>query len=453
MTKPRRPALIRRIKRMLPATLFGRALLIMVLPTVLVQLVAIYMFYERHWDSVVRNMSSALAGEVRVLVDAYSQADARSDGRKKLKKVVALGDMMGIGVWVDGGRDRIFKQGVGQESYPEFFDLLERELTEPFMVQRLRPDGDILISILMQDGILQLQTSKKRLVSSTTYIFLFWMVGSALLLSVVAMVFLRNQIRPMRQLAYAAEQLGLGRDVQGFSPRGALEVRQAGRAFVEMRERIRRQVASRTEMLAGISHDLRTPLTRLRLQLALMKLDEAVRREIQADLEEMEHMIQAYLDFARSEGGERSEQTDLCALVRDVVEGYARQNQPVTLADGPPVPLSLKPKAMRRALQNVIDNALRYGHRADVSVYADAARAGVRVADAGPGIPEEKQESVFRPFTRLDPSRNSKTGGVGLGLSIARDVMQAHGGTVALHNRPEGGLMVDLSLPQDAAVH
>lgn len=431
-------------RRLVPGTLFGRALLILVLPVVLVQLVAVYVFYERHWDSVVRNMSGALAGEVDVLVQEF----VKQPEPKRMKRVNQLGSEMGIVANYDVLKTHVFIQDKGRESYPEFFHLLSQKLSQPFMVQQTGPNQDIEISILMNEGTLELYTNKKRLVSSTTYIFILWMAGSATILSLIAIMFLRNQIRPIRQLAKAAEKFGLGQDSPSFSPRGALEVRQAGRAFIEMRNRIMRQVSSRTEMLAGISHDLRTPLTRIKLQLALMKPDPKAQQAIESDLEEMEHMIHAYLDFARGEGGEKSEPTEMAGYVEEIVENYTRHNQPVMLDTPPPVSLWIRPKAMRRAVQNIIDNALRYGECARISVWHDDMVWVLCIEDQGPGIAEEYQEDVFRPFMRIDHSRNIKTGGVGLGLSIARDVVLAHGGKIEISNLQPKGLRVELRLPK-----
>ncbi len=433
----------RRIKKLMPYSLFGRALMILVLPLVLVQIFAIYMFYDRHWDSVVRNMSNTLAGETSVLVHTY--LDAPPDQR--LKRVSELADMMGIGVELDTDKDTVFARGEGQRAYPEFYAQMSSRFDMPFMVRRVGSEQDILISILVDEGALHLRTGKKRLVSSTTYIFIMWMAGSAIVLLGIAIVFLRNQIRPIRQLAQAAERFGMGQDIPDFRPRGAAEVRQAGRAFLVMRNRIERQVATRTDMLAGISHDLRTPLTRIKLQLAMMGIEPKVRKALEGDVSDMEHMIQEYLDFARGEGQETSEMIELMDYLQGITESYTHHQQPVHLQAAQMVQVSLRPKAMRRALQNVIDNALRYGQRADILVSADTHRVQIIIDDAGPGIDVSQFETVFRPFTRLESSRNIETGGAGLGLSIAQDIVQAHGGRIELSNREGGGLRVCVELP------
>jgi two-component system osmolarity sensor histidine kinase EnvZ len=293
--------------------------------------------------------------------------------------------------------------------------------------------------------------TEKRLVSSTTYIFLLWSVGSSIVLLVIATLFLRNQVRPIRQLARAAERFGLGQEASNYRPSGASEVRQAGRAFLVMQSRIQRQVKTRTEMLAGISHDLRTPLTRMKLQLAMLDLQDKHQQELQTDISEMEHMIDEYLQFARGQQKEESTQVVLADVLQNIVDSYLRQDEPVSLTSKSNASLALRPKAFRRALQNLIDNALRYGQKAQLELYEDGAYLVVSVRDNGPGIPTDKQEEVFRPFARLDPSRSQNTSGAGLGLSICRDIIQAHGGTIELRNRKKG-LQVLVNLPRNVHV-
>lgn len=429
---------------MVPATLFARALWILVLPIVLVQIVAVYIFYERHWDSVVRNMSGSLAGEISLLVHEFEQRPEAT----RLKSTTKLATRLGIRISYDESRAGVFVEGQGQSAYPELFNLLEHKLSHPFMIQLAGQEQEIQISVLMNEGRLEFFAGRKRLMSSTTYIFILWMAGSSVLLSAIAIMFLRNQVRPIRQLAQAAERFGLGLDAPNFSPRGAQEVRQAGRAFLEMRERIVRQVSTRTEMLAGISHDLRTPITRIRLQLALAKIDNKTQQALESDLQDMEHMIQAYLEFAKGEGIEKSEIVDMSTLLSEVTNAYQRQAAEVTTDAIDSALLFVRPKNMRRALQNIVDNALRYGESAHLSAKENADEWTLRIDDKGPGIPDAAQESVFRPFVRLDPSRNQHTGGVGLGLSIARDVVLAHGGRIELINRRQGGLRVQITLPK-----
>jgi two-component system osmolarity sensor histidine kinase EnvZ len=266
----------------------------------------------------------------------------------------------------------------------------------------------------------------------------------------IAVLFLRNQIRPIRRLAEAADNFGRGVDTLGFRPSGATEVRKAARAFIVMRERIKRQLRTRTEMLAGISHDLRTPLTRMKLELAMLPDTDAIResvKELGDDVQQMEHMIQEYLDFARGEGREEAIRVSVRELLEDVVNDYRRLNEDVVLASGDDGMMDIRASGFRRVLHNVIDNALRYGKRCDVLLRISANYCEIIVDDEGAGIPQEKRDEVFKPFNRLDPSRNTKTGGVGLGLTIARDIVLAHGGNIALDSSPKGGLRVIIRLP------
>ena len=440
-----RPAM-RRVRRMMPANLFGRTLLILLLPIVLLQLMMALVFYDRHWDSVVRNMSSVTASDVAVLVREYRLALADEAPEQAIERSASIAKLMGIEARLAAPKTRIIKN-FGKDAFPDFYDNLDVDIAAPFMIKSARDGRSIRVSIDVGDRVMELNIPAKRLASSTTYIFILWMVGSSLFLVLIAALFLRNQIRPIVQLARAAEQFGLGHDVQNFMPRGASEIRRAGRSFLIMAERIRRQVASRTEMLAGISHDLRTPLTRMQLEIEMAKLDAATRAALVGDIEEMRGMIDEYLDFARGDAGEPMEPMLVEALVQQLVEQYQKQGAPVTLGNTIATELMLRPQAIRRAMTNLIDNALRYGKTATVSIEQSIGFVRIKVADQGPGIPDAEQETVFKPFTRLEPSRNSSTGGVGLGLSIARDIAQSHGGDVSLENlRNESGAIVGLEV-------
>lgn len=437
-------------KRHLPHTLFGRAFLILAIPMLLLQIIAFVFFYERHWDSVTRNLARSFSGEVLLLKDLYEQGTPVS----YLKRNAAR---LGMHMRIDESQNTIIETGLGRERYQDFYEHIVRVTDLPFMIQAVGEEGDLHLTMMLRDGkAMRLVTSKKRLVSSTTTIFLLWLAGSSLLLVFVATLFLRNQIRPIRQLAVAAKRFGLGHDVPNFRPRGAEEVRLAGRAFLEMRGRIQRYVNSRTEMLAGISHDLRTPLTRMKLQIAMTQLPDKTKQELEGDILDMEHMIAEYLDFAKGSGGETALRTNATQLLVDLMDDYARQNAPVHWQDGAPkiaAMLELRPRAFRRAMQNIIDNAVRYGEQAELFFKEDAKHIYVWVEDNGPGIPQDKIELVFQPFTRLDKARNPAQGGAGLGLSIARDLIQAQGGKIYLENRANDagdvvGLSVKVTLPK-----
>lgn len=438
----------RAIKQLLPHGLFGRSLLIIVMPLILLQLISATVFYERHWDNVARRLASVLAGDIGMVVDSFRET-IDPDSRDRVLTLAAVN--MGLGL---SFRDGAILPNMAPERMIEGDEILLRTLTDslrrPFTFELTGENGDIAIHVQLPDGVLDVLAPRKRLYTSTTYIFVMWMVGSSLVLFGVAMIFMRNQVRPIRRLAAAADALGKGRDVPTFKLQGATEVRQAATAFNLMRDRLLRQISQRTEMLAGVSHDLRTPLTRMKLQLAMLKESPDV-AELKADVAEMETMIDGYLAFARGEGPEEPVRTDLGELLADAVSGAQRAGGTVELVleahgDGD-LSLPLRPAAFKRCLANLIGNAMRYGK----TVMVKAARQGdsieVTVDDDGPGIAPDRREEVFRPFRRLEESRNIETGGVGLGLTIARDVVHAHGGAITLEDSPLGGLRARLRLP------
>jgi len=441
---PDRLAALRR--RFLPRSLFGRALLIIVTPLVLVQIVSTWFFYDRHWDIVARRLAQGIAGDVAMVADLWRRAEAEDERQRVIDMALRHMDLRvewrgGVALLPDDDEDEggFFIAG-------QLYPALRERVDAPVRVDPLARPRDVEILVGLPDGVLEIVASQKRLFTSTAYVIILWTIGSSLVLFAVASLFMRNQVKPIRRLAQAAEDFGKGRDVPGFKPEGAVEVRQAAAAFLVMRERIQRQIDQRTAMLAGVSHDLRTPLTRMKLQLALSE-PSAERTALQEDVEEMDRMIQGYLDFARGEGDETPVPTDLAAVVDEVVAGARRDGAEVAFQAERPLELPLKPSAMKRCLANLIGNAARYG----THVWVEARRRGrsvvITVDDDGPGIPAGEREAVFRPFYRLDPSRNRATGGVGLGFTIARDVARGHGGDVTLDVAPQGGLRVRLTLP------
>jgi two-component system osmolarity sensor histidine kinase EnvZ len=304
----------------------------------------------------------------------------------------------------------------------------------------------IAISIGVPEGVYTFLCPERRVYTPTTEVFIAWMVSSSILLSAVALLFMRNQIRPIRRLADAAEAIGKGRDVPGFKLEGAAEVRQAAAALLVMRDRLHRQITQRTAMLAGVSHDLRTPLTRMRLQLAMMPESDET-RELTSDIAEMEVMLDAYLAFARGEEAEPASPVDLGELLAEIVQSARRQNPNIELHVPGSAVVTLRRVAMKRCFANLIGNAVRYGKRAEVAVTARDHAVDVTIDDDGPGISAERREDMFRPFTRMEESRNPTTGGVGLGLTIARDIARFHGGDVTLEESPMGGLRARVWLP------
>ena len=443
------------IKRLLPSNLFSRALLILVLPMVLSQLVIAHIFYDRHWSSVSRNMANAVVGDISWLYKNYSEAiEEGIPATEALSKSKKLSGQLLMGVELEPRAQRPLKDR-GKAEFPELYRGLSERIQQPIAIQNSDESGIVRVRIFTNNGALNIAVSRKALTSPTTMIFMLWMVGTSMLLTLIATLFLRNQVRPIVQLAQVAEQLGLGQEVGNFKPTGANEVRRAGRAFMVMSERIRRHVQNRTEMLAGISHDLRTPLTRMKLELELATMDAVTRAAISSDIDEMGRMIDEYLDFARGDAGEIPEPIEVRALLADIVADYQRSKRHVDFhRQSSASRLMLRPQAIRRALTNLIDNALRYGGgAAHLTLEQSATFVRIKVTDIGPGIAEAEHETVFKPFTRLEPSRNTQTGGVGLGLSIARAVAQSHGGDVTLENQRDElgkvtGLEVTIRLPR-----
>lgn len=428
-------------RTLLPQSLFGRALLILVLPTIIVQLVATYIFYDRHWETVSRWMASSLAGEIALLV--HEMNDASDERQKRLALLAQKLVRMDVALEPKDESTRFLRSG--KEISPIFFAELQERLSLPFSLQ-LVDDGQLLrIRVKLDEKVLVITVSRKRLVSSTTYIFISWMIGSALLLTGIAVLFLRNQIRPITKLAAAMDEFGKGVDVQGFRPQGAIEVRRAGRAFLLMRQRIDRQISARMDMLAGISHDLRTPLTRMKLQLEMLK-DKETAGDLRRDVSDMEHMIAEYLDFVRGEGQEAPRRTTVQECLEDVRARY--DEVPVAYHGNEQEEVYIRPRVFRRALMNLIDNAIRYGTSASIEVRKKRQHIEILIDDRGEGIPRHLHEEVFKPFRRLDQSRNASTGGVGLGLTITRDIIHAHGGDVFLQDAPDGGLRAVVRLPQ-----
>ena len=436
---------LRWLKERMPHTLMGRSVLIIVVPVVLLQLVTIYVFFERHWDSVTRWLADSIAGDIAFMLEESSSLDTPS--RRDLIFDRAFRTMnLQVSLIPDVRLEPADMRYSGVPWDRALIKALDDRLHRRFAVDTVSREREIIVKVETANGVLQFISPRKRLFSSTTYIFVLWIIGSAVLLFTVAMMFMRNQVRSIRRLAQAADSLGKGQDVPSFKPEGAIEVRRAADAFLRMRDRIDRQVQQRTEMLAGVSHDLRTPLTRMRLELEMLD-DHPSAESLRTDVAEMQSMVEGYLAFARGEGGEAPVEADLAAIVGQVIERRDQNGATITMEPAGPVILPLRPNAIRRCVENLIGNAQRYGRTVAIAITKGEDNASVTVDDDGPGIPEDRREDVFRPFFRLDASRNLKTGGIGLGLTIARDVARAHGGDVVLESSERGGLRAELRLP------
>lgn len=432
------------VKRLIPRGLMGRALLIVVTPLILMQVLSSWFFLESHWDKISKRLSLGVAGDVMIIADGLHDlpdASSRDWLLEQAGRVLDIDVTMKPGAIlprVPGGENQI--EGELRRA------LLAKGLTKPVRVVESGSTDSIMVYVQLPEGVLELVTPRARLFSWTTYLFVLWTVGMSLILLGLATMFMRSQVRPVRRLARAADAFGKGRDVPDFRPEGAREVRLAALAFLAMRNRIQRQIAQRTAMLAGVSHDLRTPLTRMKLELEMMPKDAGI-EDLKSDVADMERMLEGYLAFARGEGGEKSEASDLGELLEEAVRRARRKGGTIDLTTEGELTLPLKPDAVLRCLVNLLDNAQRYARRIAVRGKRRTAAVEVTIDDDGPGIPPDKREDVFRPFFRLEGSRNPVTGGVGLGLTIARDVARSHGGDILLEDAPSGGLRVRLWFP------
>jgi two-component system osmolarity sensor histidine kinase EnvZ len=436
----------RQIKRWLPTSLFGRSLLIIVLPIALMQLVVTWIFFDAHWQTVTSRLSDGLAGDIAWAVESYHD-DPRPEVLAKIAERAETSMSLSIVLLEDSKLPPRQPSSLFAALDRALDKALSEKLDAPYWYDTIRFPAYVDIRVEAPGGVLRIIAPRDRAYATQGHIFIFWMALATLLLTAIAILFIRNQVRAIERLADAAETFGKGGDVDDFKPYGAKEVRQAAQAFIAMKNRIQRHIDQRTAMLASVSHDLRTPLTRLKLELALAEPGKRI-EAMKSDLSEMEHMIDEYLAFARGEGGEAVEPVILWKLVQAVGADAARAGATVEIDADPHIQLSLRPNAMRRALSNLVLNAAAHADRIAIAVKVTPA-GGVEIIidDDGPGIPPEQFEEAFKPFNRLDESRNQNEKGVGLGLAIARDVARGHGGDLTLDRAPLGGLRAVLRLP------
>ena len=434
------------IKSLMPTGLYARAVLIIIAPMVILQSVVAFVFMERHWNTVTRRLSAAVTQDIAALIDVYQSFPQDADQAQ----LPRIGQRLGLVVDILPGTEL---PPIGPKP---FFSLLDQALSKeirkqirrPFWIDTVGRSALVEIRIQLDNSVIRVFAPRSAAYASNSEIFLFWMLGTSLVLITVAILFLRNQIRPILRLTEAVENFGKGRDVPSFGPRGAQEVRRAALAFIEMKRRVERAIEQRTTMLAGVSHDLRTVLTRFKLELALLgngpELDA-----LKKDVDEMGRMVEAYLAFARGDSGEQAEPTDMAAFLDELKADAERHGHQTTVDfNGYPV-VTVRPHAFKRCLANLVSNAARFADAIAISGRRDHRWLTITVDDDGPGIPIKLREEVFKPFLRLDDSRNQDegAGGTGLGLAIARDIARSHGGDISLGDSPLGGLRATVRIP------
>lgn len=433
------------LRRRLPTGLYVRSLLIIIIPMVLLQSVVAAVFMERHWQMVTQRLSMAVTRDIAAIIqiiETYPQDTDYSEATRIAREQLNLQ----ISIEPDGDlpppREKPFFSILDGILSDEISDQIKR----PFWIDTVGDSSLVEIRIKLDDKILRVLTKRNQTYASNTHIFIVWMVGASLVLIGVSILFLRGQIRPILTLAQAAESFGKGHKPDDFYPRGADEVRRAGLAFILMRERIERQIEQRTAMLTGVSHDLRTVLTRFKLQLALAGNSPEL-QGLNEDVNDMQSMLEAYMAFARSEIEEDVGELKLTELLGKIATDFALHEKQLSYSIEGEDKISVRPNAFTRLVTNLASNARRYANTLNIEAKHGAKWLTLNFDDDGPGIPEKNREDVFKPFFRLDEARNLDDSGTGLGLAIARDIARSHGGNVTLGDSPLGGLRATIRIP------
>ena len=430
----------------MPKRLYARSLIIIIAPMVLLQSVIAFVFMERHWQMVTERLSTAVVRDISAIIDILETYPQEPD----YANIIRIAQQR-----LDLNVSVLPPSPLPPPGPKPFFSILDyflneeitRQINRPFWIDTVGDSDLVEIRIQLDDKVLRVFAKRSQAYASNTLIFLTWMIGTALVLLTIAIAFLRNQIKPIQQLSEAAESFGKGQPMPaGFRPHGAEEVRKAGIAFIQMRERIERQIEQRTAMLSGVSHDLRTILTRFKLQLAIAgsKIDTV---PLNQDITDMQNMLEGYLAFARGEGSEEQGVLDLQILITKLEEEARLRNRGFSAEMHGNSNIHVRPNAFTRLVSNLVGNAFRYAQSVHLTATHENDWLTIVVDDDGAGIPQDKREEVFKPFVRLDEARNQDAGGTGLGLAIARDIARNHGGDITLDSSPTGGLRAIVSIP------
>lgn len=427
------------LKKLLPKSLLSRSLIILITPLLLIQLILGHIYFDRHTESILELLSKNIAGEISFALEWLETHDNPS----KIQKYIESNLDIHINILP---HDKLERSGIFKEQwlYQHLQHALDLKLKKPYFVKMV--NDTIYIQVESKYGVIECSMSRKKLFSRTIPLVLIWTSISAVILFIVASVFMRNQIRPIKRLAKAAEKFGRGETVENYIPEGALEVRQAGISFLMMKERITHLLNDRMQMLAGVSHDIRTPLTRLKLQISLLE-ESAEKALLMQDLKEMQNMLEGYLDYSRGILTEKNIKTDIIVHIRKICTDFYTDKFSIKLYTPNQLFIPIKITTFNRLLTNLALNSSMYATHLDIEVKEIDHHLQIILDDNGPGIPEAERSNVFKPFYTLNASRSNATGNVGLGLSIVKDGVRSHGGHILLKESPLGGLRVIIRLP------
>ena len=428
------------IKKILPQTLLGRSILILVVPLIILQIIITVIFYNRHWDTITRHRTIDFVNDITLVVESFEKNKSRENQ-----------------IWIlSNVSEKLQLQTIYIENKKLSFEKDKQKTSklEKYLLENLDPLGKkfnlninnkkklITVMVEVNNGILEFRANKKRIYSSTTYIFILWMVSASIILFIVALLFLKNQIKPIRKLAIAVDRFGKGKNIQNFKPSGAKEVRRVSNAFKIMKDRIENSITQRNKMFSSISHDIRTILTRMKLNLELHKLDKG---GLKKDLIEMEEMVEEYLKYAKGEEKEKIQKINIVNLLNSIKKRYSKKN--ISFKNDKKINISIRLNSIKRCINNILSNSLKFSKKVEISCNKKKDYVEIIIDDDGPGIPKSERKKVLQPFYRVEDSRNRNTGGIGLGITIAADIINNHGGNFLLEQSPLGGLRAKIYLP------
>ena len=428
------------IKKYLPQTLLGRSILILVVPLIILQLIITVIFYNRHWDTITRHRSIDFVKDITLVVESFEKNKSIENREWTLNSV---SEKLQLKTVYEKNKK------LNLDNYKHKGNRLEEYLSNKFIPLNKKftlniNDKKKLITVFVEvdDGILEFKANKKRIFSSTTYIFILWMISASIILFIVALLFLKNQIKPIRKLAIAVDRFGKGKDIENFKPSGAKEVRRVSNAFKIMKNRIENSITQRNKMFSSISHDIRTILTRMKLNLELHKLNKS---GLKKDLVEMEEMVEEYLKYAKGEKKEKIQKVNIVDVINSIKNRYSKKN--IYLNNLKKINISIRVNSIKRCINNLLSNSIKFSEKIEISCIKKKKFVEIIIDDDGPGIPKNQRKKVMEPFYRVEGSRNRDTGGVGLGITIAVDIINSHGGNLFLNESPMGGLRAKIELP------